>query len=159
MPTITTRGGDATNEGIAASGGRSISVVKGPGNHLHFRPGVGLTGVEASVRGETRIDSNRHQPGFSEYEQVTEVGGDGLNRAVSQPTAQPAFPLGEQHRPIGRKGKVPRVSAEVGDERRDRDPRCRLPTGNGGMPNNQQERNNNEQYVFVHSLFKGAGPS
>ena len=137
---VLTGGGDVVNEGVIGAGGRGVGRVYRPGNHLHFRPGMGLTGVEPSVGSERGVDDDGHQSGLSRYEQVVEVGTDGLDRPVGQPTAQPASPLGEQHRPVGREGHPPR-NAQAGDQRDDGQLRAGLPLADhmirhhlGGLP-------------------------
>ena len=75
---------------------------------------MALTGVEPSVGGEIGINGDGHQTGRPADEQIAEIGGDGLDCAVSEPTAQHARPLGEQHRPVGCEGDTPRV-IQAGD--------------------------------------------
>ena len=133
-----TGGRDVAHEGVSGAGGCGVGRVYRPGNHLHFRPGVGLTGVEPAVGGEGGIDDEGHQAGLSRNEQVAKVGADGLDRPVGQPTAQPASPLGEQQRPVGRKGEPPRY-AQARDERDDGEVRGdRLGRGSGGPHQGQQ---------------------
>ncbi len=92
-------GGHASDKGIVDSRGLGVGGIDAPGDHLYLGTGVALAGVEPPVEDKGGIDDDPHQPGLSPGEQVTELGVDGLDRAVGESTAQHARPLGEQHRP------------------------------------------------------------
>ena len=109
--------GHPPHQRVSNPRGLSVVGVDGPGDHLHLvwlvGLGVGLAGVEPPVGGEVGICHDRHEPGRSTHEQVAEVGGDNLDRAVGEAAAQHAADLGEQHRPVGCEGEIPRVLRPV----------------------------------------------